>query len=54
MTSSGSDVPNATSAMAGVTLLAWLLLFRGLRVNRIEGLILIAAYGATLPLLGAP
>ena len=37
--------------MVGVSLLAWLLLFRGRRVNRIEASILIAAYLGTLPLL---
>ena len=34
-----------------VALLAWALLRRGLRLTRIEGLILILAYAATLPLL---
>ena len=43
----------AVAAMVGVNALAWLLLFRGHRVNRIEGGILIAAYLATLPLLGS-
>jgi cation:H+ antiporter len=42
----------AIAAMIGISLLAWLLLFRGYRVNRIEGGILIAAYAATLPLVG--
>jgi cation:H+ antiporter len=41
----------AIAAMVGVSLLAWLLLFRGHRVNRIEAGILIAAYLGTLPLL---
>jgi len=49
----GNGYP-AVAAMVGVSLLAWLLLFRGYRVNRIEGLILIIAYAATLPLLGSP
>ncbi len=42
----------AVAAMVGVSLLAWLLLFRGYRVNRVEGGILIAAYLGALPLLG--
>lgn len=48
---SGVGYP-ALAAMVGVGVLAWLLLFRGHRVNRIEGAILGAAYLATLPLLG--
>jgi cation:H+ antiporter len=39
------------AAMIGVSLLAWLLLFRGQRVNRVEAAILIIAYLGTLPLL---
>ncbi len=42
----------ALAAMVGVGVLAWLLLVRGYRVNRVEGAILTAAYLATLPLLG--
>jgi cation:H+ antiporter len=38
-------------AMTGVALLAWALLRRGLRLTRIEALILILAYAVTLPLL---
>jgi cation:H+ antiporter len=47
---SGVGYP-ALAAMVGVGVLAWLLLFRGHRVNRIEGAVLTAAYLATLPLL---
>jgi cation:H+ antiporter len=39
------------AAMVGANLLAWLLLFRGYRVTRLEGTVLIGAYLATLPLL---
>ena len=41
----------AVAAMLGVSALAWLLLFRGYRVSRPEGLILVGAYLAALPLL---
>jgi len=39
------------AAMVGVNVLAWLLLFRGYRVSRVEGGVLLATYLATLPLL---
>ena len=39
------------AAMLLVALLAWALLRRGLRLTRVEGLILILAYAASLPLL---
>ena len=56
LSAAGTTVPSiaypALAAMAGVSVLAWLLLFRGRRVTRVEGVILIAAYLATLPLLG--
>ena len=53
-------VSGGTPARAGVTLLvamiltsglAWALLRRGLTLNRVEGLALLAAYGLTLPML---
>jgi hypothetical protein len=37
--------------MIGISLLAWLLLFHGHRITRVEGTVLIAAYLGTLPLL---
>jgi cation:H+ antiporter len=37
--------------MVATAVLAWVLLRRGLRVSRTEGLVLLAAYGLTLPLL---
>ena len=37
--------------MVLTTVLAWALLRRGLRLNRVEGIVLIAVYLATLPLL---
>jgi cation:H+ antiporter len=40
------------AAMVGVSVLAWLLLFRGYRVSRVEGTVLLGVYVATLPLLG--
>ncbi|NUO59142.1 MAG: calcium/sodium antiporter [Hamadaea sp.] len=39
------------AAMVGTTLLAWALLARGLRLTRVEGAVLLAAYALTLPLL---
>lgn len=39
------------AAMVGVSVLAWLLLFRGYRVSRVEGMVLLGVYLATLPLL---
>ncbi|NUT33611.1 MAG: calcium/sodium antiporter [Hamadaea sp.] len=52
---SGSDAAAPEHALLGVmllvALLAWALLRRGLRLTRPEGLILIVAYAATLPLL---
>jgi cation:H+ antiporter len=42
----------AVAAMTGITLLAWLLLFRGHRVTRVEAGILLVAYLGSVPLLG--
>jgi cation:H+ antiporter len=39
------------AAMLFIGLLAWALLFRGRRLTRTEGIILLAAYALTLPLL---
>jgi cation:H+ antiporter len=39
------------AVMVLVAMLAWALLFRGARISRAEGLLLVAAYAATLPLL---
>ena len=41
----------AVAVMVGVNLLAWLVLFRGYRVSRVEAGVLLGAYLVTLPLL---
>ena len=43
--------PLLLAAMLGVGLIAWMLLFRGRRISRAEGAVLIVLYGLTLPLL---
>jgi cation:H+ antiporter len=40
------------ATMVAVNLLAWLVLFRGYRVSRVEGAVLLGAYLVALPLLG--
>ncbi len=41
----------AIAAMVAITMLAWLLLYRGYRISRFEATLLIMVYAGTLPLL---
>jgi cation:H+ antiporter len=43
--------PVLLAAMLGVGVVAWLLLFRGRQLTRVEGVVLIVLYGLVLPLL---
>jgi cation:H+ antiporter len=47
------DAAPALLAMVAVTGLAWLVLRRGYRVSRLEGLLLIVLYGGTVPFVAA-